>query len=1172
MRALLALFLLQHAARVAGAVSTGGSGSYGSYVSYSHECRHESMADIMANQSLTPIDMFKRCNQYCPMLGDVRPECDTHHAFHSFYSTFTEAQDKRPQMQWTVMCIASILILGALFRMLFPSWIPYTVGVLFIFMILGVAAGINISDVKCPMYAFQYRDAGSSYVTRANWNEFLCVGCHPQSYCLSRAHPLYDGRAARTCGDGSHENATQPVAGCKHTFDGLNVKWRHTDMLAEHIGYKNANGEYTADDYLTADQLWTPECNLFRDIISLADIDPHALLVIFLPALLFESACFGIDFGIFRKQIFQILVMAFPAMVVASLISAAMLYALTPSILPGGGWDFTTCWLAGVINSATDPVAVVALLKELGASKTLGTLIEGESLLNDGSAVVLYVFVKNLIGYDHKTIPPPWMREDNRQVGVEFVRIVGQMALFGVFLGLAAGWLSRQLLRFVYADKLVETSILVGISYLTFWVGELATGASAVLAVVVLGLYMNYHKSCLSPSVIHFMHEFYEAVAHGLNTLIFAIAGMKMGTILADTSLQSVGTSFALGLAGVFACLVARAAALVLHFPILRKLGTGCKWQEAVVMWWGGLRGSVGLALALVVQHASYDGVMWPAPSASAPPQSLPCRDWPNGILVVTVFVIAFTVGVNGISMSHLMLRLRLLDLTDERCFMVNRAHDKLEEETQAYIEEQKKKRPVIFRDIDWDYVNEKRLNQSHWEPLKVADEGKAAWLEVLNIERSSYLVQFEAGVLGSEAYGLLETFMADLVAEAQRPSSSSESQSGQTTRRLPSGQAAAVLSNKYASRKQKAFDVYEAAFRATNEDIAKSSLKRIQTQRIETDPRAGGEDHPHDSAGGGDAAAGKAPDAVRRMSSTTSKRSEELSDLYDWKFYEMLERLVKKKRTEQLRIAYEFGLAYLEALHEVKHATKHLDIFAMVAYEHQDNRDEMIKVMEQIQQRLPGLIRDFKTGYVTSLVLHRQQAIIDHLMHEGQLIDLDVGPMKRAAAEHLKHLYLKPLVDGFKNLWRKMPKHYTKHAETSLVVVGKGTAALSSSLGKACSVSRAIASMPARAVSGKGFVVTPAASDDAKGAGTGTSPPASGDNRPVRPQYKRSNTRKLAAQSRLMGKAERAVLATTILAPAHKSTKECSGVACDGGTSTAGSAPVSFSTVEPVSPATKGA
>ncbi len=55
------------------------------------------------------------------------------------------------------------------------------------------------------------------------------------------------------------------------------------------------------------------------------------------------------------------------------------------------------CWLIGTITSATDPVAVVALLKELGTDKALGTLIEGESLLNDGSAVVLYVVIKNWI-------------------------------------------------------------------------------------------------------------------------------------------------------------------------------------------------------------------------------------------------------------------------------------------------------------------------------------------------------------------------------------------------------------------------------------------------------------------------------------------------------------------------------------------------------------------------------------------------------------------------------------------------------------------------------------------------------------------------------------------------------------------------------------------------------
>ena len=108
-----------------------------------------------------------------------------------------------------------------------------------------------------------------------------------------------------------------------------------------------------------------------RDMLGLSDIDPHVLLVVFLPALLFESACFGLDVGIFRMQIVQILLMAFPAMALASLLSALILWGLTQNT--PAPWNFLTCWLCGVINSATDPVAVVALLKELGAAKTLGT-------------------------------------------------------------------------------------------------------------------------------------------------------------------------------------------------------------------------------------------------------------------------------------------------------------------------------------------------------------------------------------------------------------------------------------------------------------------------------------------------------------------------------------------------------------------------------------------------------------------------------------------------------------------------------------------------------------------------------------------------------------------------------------------------------------------------------
>ena len=139
-------------------------------------------------------------------------------------------------------------------------------------------------------------------------------------------------------------------------------------------------------------------------MITLKDIDPHLMLVVFLPALLFESACFGVDLGIFRRQLSQIVIMAFPAMALASLLTGVCIYGMFEA-----QWSFWVCWLIGVITSATDPVAVVALLKDLGAAKTLGTLIEGESLLNDGSAVVLYVWVRAAVGYDYTTVAPPWM-------------------------------------------------------------------------------------------------------------------------------------------------------------------------------------------------------------------------------------------------------------------------------------------------------------------------------------------------------------------------------------------------------------------------------------------------------------------------------------------------------------------------------------------------------------------------------------------------------------------------------------------------------------------------------------------------------------------------------------------------------------------------------------------
>ena len=146
-------------------------------------------------------------------------------------------------------------------------------------------------------------------VNRTGWNRFIGAGFNKDSFCIKGEKG--DGSQPRSCGNG---DADPP--GC-YRFDDLNRPFKVSNMLVESV----ANVEDPNDPdskMLSADELWTPRCNLVRDMLGLASIDPHVMLVIFLPALLFESAAFGIDMGLFLKQKFQILTMAFPAMVFAS--------------------------------------------------------------------------------------------------------------------------------------------------------------------------------------------------------------------------------------------------------------------------------------------------------------------------------------------------------------------------------------------------------------------------------------------------------------------------------------------------------------------------------------------------------------------------------------------------------------------------------------------------------------------------------------------------------------------------------------------------------------------------------------------------------------------------------------------------------------------------------------
>ena len=213
----------------------------------------------------------------------------------------------------------------------------------------------------------------------------------------------------------------------------------------------------------------------------------------------------------------------------------------------------------------------------------------------------------------------------------------------------------------------------------------MALASSAVIAVVIMGFYLNYHRAlCISPEVVEVMHEFYEIVAWMLNTVtrtaadspaampmcrttsqralthrtctcvplalqvIFFIAGYKLGSLFVFFGL--LGDNSILGWFALYpGVLLTRGLTIMLLYPVLKLLGLGLDWKTAVVMWWGGLRGSVGLALALIIHHTEYSYKAWGGSREEDPDtHELLCRDIPRDTLFVNCIIVLLTVVVNG--------------------------------------------------------------------------------------------------------------------------------------------------------------------------------------------------------------------------------------------------------------------------------------------------------------------------------------------------------------------------------------------------------------------------------------------------------------------------------------------------------------------------------------------
>jgi NhaP-type Na+/H+ or K+/H+ antiporter len=313
-------------------------------------------------------------------------------------------------------------------------------------------------------------------------------------------------------------------------------------------------------------------------------IDPHLLLFSMLPALLAGDAM-SINTAVARTVAQQCLFLAGPGVLIGSFLTAGFLYALMPD------WSFMLCLTCGSILAATDPVAVVGLLKELGASPTLTVQIQGESLLNDGTAIVLYSVAYNILGGE---------TYDATDIMIFLVLVAGCAVGLGLIIGyLFYLWIKLASDRLNHHAGMIQTALTLCCAYWSFCIAEGALHISGVLCTVTASLVL---ADKMWPVIVdkHGLHHIWHMFEYLGNTLIFFLAGALTGNTMVHIPAIDYARLFAI----YIACMTIRGTFLFSARPVLSLLSLDkdpVKIPDVIVMTWGGLRGAVGLALAIQV-------------------------------------------------------------------------------------------------------------------------------------------------------------------------------------------------------------------------------------------------------------------------------------------------------------------------------------------------------------------------------------------------------------------------------------------------------------------------------------------------------------------------------------------------------------------------------------------
>jgi monovalent cation/hydrogen antiporter len=386
-------------------------------------------------------------------------------------------------------------------------------------------------------------------------------------------------------------------------------------------------------------------------------LEPDLVFLFLLPPLLYPAALFT-SWRDFRANLSPILLLAIGLVLLTTAFVAVVAHALT-------GLPWATAFILGAIISPTDAVAATAIANRLRIPQRIVTILEGESLVNDATALVAYRFAIAATMSGTFSL---------YEASFRFILV----ALGGTGIGLVAGWLASQLQR-----RLDDPPVQITISLLTPFAAYIPAErlhVSGVLAVVVCGLFLGWR----TPQVLTYrtrlnLYVFWEMMVFLLNGLVFVLIGLQLPRLLHSFSGRSLKQLFWHGALISCATIVVRIVWVFASTNLLRLISISLRkrdpypaWQNLAIVAWTGMRGVVSLAAALALPLTLADGTPFPG------------RDY---ILFITFCVILATLVLQGLSLPVVIRRLGVMD--DGRAKVEERtARLKANEAALAYLGE----------------------------------------------------------------------------------------------------------------------------------------------------------------------------------------------------------------------------------------------------------------------------------------------------------------------------------------------------------------------------------------------------------------------------------------------------------------------------------------------------